>query len=34
MTYLWINKYKPENIDQIIGNSDKINFILQFNLGK
>ena len=27
MTYLWINKYKPTVIDQIIGNTDKINKI-------
>ena len=27
MTCLWINKYKPNNIDQIIGNGDKINII-------
>jgi replication factor C subunit 1 len=24
MTYLWINKYKPTDIEQIIGNNDKI----------
>ena len=30
MTCLWINKYKPNNIDQIIGNSDKIEFIFDW----
>jgi len=27
MTYLWINKYKPTNVEEIIGNSNNINFI-------
>jgi replication factor C subunit 1 len=30
MTYLWINKYKPNNIDQIIGNNDKIDKIFDW----
>ena len=30
MTYLWINKYKPSKIEQIIGNTDKINFIFEW----
>jgi replication factor C subunit 1 len=30
MTYLWINKYKPNDIDQIIGNNDKIKFIFDW----
>ena len=30
MTYLWINKYKPTNISQIIGNNDKINIIIEW----
>ena len=30
MTYLWINKYKPIDIDQIIGNNDKINIIIDW----
>jgi replication factor C subunit 1 len=30
MTYLWINKYKPTNIDEIIGNSKKIEFIIEW----
>jgi predicted AAA+ superfamily ATPase len=30
MTYLWINKYKPTEIDQIIGNIDKINIIIDW----
>ena len=30
MTYLWINKYKPSNIDEIIGNNEKINIISEW----
>jgi len=30
MTYLWINKYKPIDINQIIGNNDKINYIFEW----
>ena len=30
MTYLWINKYKPSNIEEIIGNTDKIIFISEW----
>ena len=30
MTYLWINKYKPTDISQIIGNIDKINYIFDW----
>jgi replication factor C subunit 1 len=30
MTYLWINKYKPTDIDQIIGNNEQINKIFDW----
>lgn len=30
MTDLWINKYKPSDISQIIGNNDKINYIIDW----
>ena len=30
MSYLWTNKYKPDNIDKITGNIDKINIIINW----
>lgn len=30
MTYLWINKYKPLNIEEIIGNTNNINLIYEW----